>query len=98
MTLSGTVHREKKYCYIIGDFNVNCINDFSDVTLYSQQFINMLLSHYYLKLITIPTRITQSRATLLDIIYTTDPMSGQNGVLTSDFSDHFSIFTIRQNM
>ena len=31
-------------------------------------------------------------------MYTTDPMSGQNGVLTSDFSDHFSIFTIRQNM
>ena len=25
-------------------------------------------------------------------------MSGQNGVLTSDFTDHFSIFTIRQNM
>ena len=49
------VHREKKYCYIIGDFNVNCINDFSVVTLYSQQFINMFLSHYYLKLITIPT-------------------------------------------
>ena len=92
------IHREKKYCYIIGDFNVNCINDFSDVTLYSQQFINMFLSHYYLKLITIPTRVTQSSATLLDNIYTTDPMSGQNGVLTSDFSDHFSIFTIRQNM
>ena len=58
----------------------------------------MFLSHYYLKLITIPTRVTQSSATLLDNIYTTDPMSGQNGVLTSDFSDHFSIFTIRQNM
>ena len=58
----------------------------------------MFLSHYYLKLITIPTRVTQSSATLLDNIYTTDPMNGQNGVLTSDFSDHFSIFTIRQNM
>ena len=92
------VHREKKYCYIIGDFNVNCINDFSVVTLYSQQFINMFLSHYYLKLITIPTRVTQSSATLLDNNYTIDPMSGQNGVLTSDFSDHFSIITIRQNM
>ena len=43
------IHREKKYCYIIGDFNVNCISDFSDVTLYSQQFINMFLSHYYQK-------------------------------------------------
>ena len=92
------IHREKKYCYIMGHFNVNCINDFSDVTLYSQQFINMFLSHYYLKLITIPTRVRQSSATLLDNIYTTDPMSGQNGVLTSEFSDNFSTFTIRQNM
>ena len=88
------IHREKKYCYIMGDFNVNCINDFSGVTLYSQQFINMFLSQYHLKLITIPTRVTQSSATLLDNIYTTDPMSGQNGVLMSDFSDHFSIFTL----
>ena len=37
------IHREKTYCYIIGDFNVNCINDICDVTLYSQQFINMFL-------------------------------------------------------
>ena len=35
---------------------------------------------------------------MLDNIYTTDTMSGQNGVLTSDFSDHFLIFTIRHNM
>ena len=90
--------KKKKYCYLIGDFNVNCINDLSDVTLYSQQFINMFLSHSYLKLITIPTRVTQSNATLLDNIYTTNLMSGKNGVLTSDFSDHFSIYTIRQNM
>ena len=82
----------------MGDFNVSCINDFSGVTLYSQQFINMFLSHYYLKLITIPTRVTQISATLLSNIYTTDLMSGQNGVFTSDFSDHFSIFTIRRNM
>ena len=92
------VHKEKKYCYIICDFNVNCIKDFSNVTVHSQQFNNMFLLHYYLKLITIPTRVTQSSTTLLDNIYTTDPMSGKNGVLTSDFSDHDSIITIRQNM
>ena len=46
----------------------------------------MFLSHFYLILITIPTRVTQSSATLLDNIYTTDPMSGPKGVLTSDFS------------
>ena len=57
----------------MGDFNVNCIEEFSDSNIYSQQFINMLLSHYYLKLISIPTRITQNNASLLDNIYATDP-------------------------
>ena len=50
--LETTLHiiqREKKYSYIMGDFNVNCIEEFSDSNMYSQQFINMFLSHYYLK-------------------------------------------------
>ena len=85
----------------MGDFNVNCIEEFSDLNIYnynSQQFINMLLSHYYLKLIDILTRITQNNASLLDNIYATDPQIGNNGVLTSDISDHYSIFTIRQDV
>ena len=87
-----------KYYYIMGDFNVNCVEEFSDLNIYSQQFINMFLSHYYLKLINIPTRITQNNASLLDNIYATDPQIGNNGVLTSDISDHYSIFTIRQDV
>ena len=58
----------------------------------------MFLSHYYLKLINIPTRITQNNASLLDNIYATDPQIGNNGVLTSDISDHYSIFTIIQGV
>ena len=80
----------------MGDFNVNCIKDFCDLTIHSQQFVNMFLSHYYLKLINIPTRVTKTSENLLDNIYTNDPMSGTNGVLMSDFSDHYSIFSIGQ--
>ena len=68
-TTLDTIQREKKYSYIMDDFNVNCIEEFSDSNIYSQQFINMLLSHYYLKLINIPTRITQNNASLLDNIF-----------------------------
>ena len=50
------------------------------------------------QLINIPTRITQNNASLLDNIYATDPQVGNNGVLTSDISDHYSIFTIRQDV
>ena len=97
-TTLDIIQRETKYSYIMGDFNVNCIEEFSDSNMYSQQFINMFLSHYYLKLINIPTRITQNNASLLDNIYATDPQVGNNGVLTSDISDHYSIFTIRQDV
>ena len=58
----------------------------------------MLLSYYSLKLINISTRITQNNASLLDNMYATDPQIGNNGVLTSDISDHYSIFTIRQDV
>ena len=58
----------------------------------------MFLSYYYLKLINISTRITQNNASLLDNMYATDPQIGNNGVLTSDISDHYSIFTIRQDV
>ena len=72
----------------MGDFNINCIWKFSDLNIYSPHFINMFLSHYSLKLINIPTRITQNNASLLDNIYATDSQIGNNGVLTSDISDH----------
>ena len=42
--------------------------------------------------------MTQNNAFLLDNIYATDPQIGNNGVLTSDISDHYSISTIRQDV
>ena len=67
-TTLDIIQREKKYSYIMGDFNVNCRlyrGVFGFQYIYSQQFINMFLSNYYLKLINIPTRITQNDASLL---------------------------------
>ena len=59
-TTLDIIQREKKYSYIMSNFNVNCIEEFSDSKINSQQFINMFLSHNYLKLVTIPTRIKQN--------------------------------------
>ena len=44
-----------------------------------------------------PTRVTNTSATLLDNIYTNIPITTENcmsGILCSDFSDHFSIFSM----
>ena len=84
----------------MGDFNVNCIEEFPYSNIYIVSNLSICSYHIinFKKLVNIPTRITQNNASLLDNIYTTDPQIGNNGVLTSDISDHYSIFTIRQDV
>ena len=38
-TTLDIIQREKKYFYIMGNFNVNCIDEFLDSNVYSQHFI-----------------------------------------------------------
>ena len=77
----------------MGDFNVNTIFEFTGTTPLTQQFSNVFLSHYYKKLIKIPIRVAGNTQSLLDNLYTNDPLSDNNGVLMTDITDHYSIFT-----
>ena len=80
------------YC-IMGDFNVNTICEFTGTTPLTQQFSNVSLSHYYNKLINIPTRVAGNTQSLWYNLYTNDPLSDNSGVLITDITDHYSIFT-----
>ena len=71
----------------MGDFNVNTICEFT------QQFFNVFLSHHYKKLINIPNRVAGNTQSLLGNLYTDDPLSDNSGVLMTDITDHYSIFT-----
>ena len=77
----------------MGEFNVNTICEFTGTTPLTQQFFNVFLSHYYKKLINIPTRVAGNSQSLLDNLYTNDPLSDKSGVLMTDITDHYSIFT-----
>ena len=67
-TLLENTETENKVCYLMGDYNIDLLNieshgptsDYND-TMYSNGFI---------PLITRPTRITNSSATLIDNIFT----------------------------
>ena len=72
-----------KYCYIMGDFNINLLNVDSHIP--TAEF-----SHYCMPLINKPTRGTSGSATLIDIIYT-------NNIMFTDITDHFPIFYINMN-
>lgn len=90
------INRENKLCYLMGDFNIDALkigqNDVSD------SFVNQLLSSSFHPLITRPTRITQSSATLIDNILTNKfEHNNVNGVLFTDLSDHLPVFTIEKN-
>ena len=59
---------ENKLSYIMGDFNINILNSHSHQP--TNEFINLMTSNSLYPLISKPTRITSSTATLIDNIFT----------------------------
>ena len=61
------------------------------------EFSNLLLSYFFYPLINKPTRVINESSSLLDNAYTNIAQCGDicsSGILTTDFSDHYSIFSI----
>lgn len=80
--------------YIVGDVNVNLL----DLNSQTYSFKNLLYSHYFVPLITSPTRITATTSSLLDNIFTNNLEHLNQGIIVSDFSDHYPIFSIASNI
>ena len=80
----------------MGNFNINTMYEMSCTLAQEQEFINLFSTLHYHKLINLPTRIAQQSSSLLDNIYTTLPYhNSSKGVLISDHSDHYIVFTIQ---
>ena len=58
--------KENKICYLMGDFNIDLLT--SESCDFARRFLEQLLTSSYIRLILIPTRITQHTATLIDNI------------------------------
>ena len=90
------IQNENKYVYIFGDFNVNTMpNIKGNVNI--QDFKNIFSSNYCLPLITNPSRVTYTCASLIDNIYSNVPINTSNcdsGVLEVSISDHYAIFAL----
>ena len=95
------IMQEKKYAYLMGDYNINTLTETKN-PIHIQEFINMMSAHYFHKLINLPSRQRKNSSTLLDNIYTNIPdcyntcSSGVMKFLSQ--SDHYPIFTIRNNI
>ena len=72
---------------LCGDFNVNFLN-FNQHNQ-TNEMLNLFVSHSFLPLLTLPTRITHNTANLLDMIFTNKKQNFyESGLLMSPISDH----------
>ena len=76
---------------IMGDMNIDLLRFGSHTK--TADYLDNLFSHGFLPLITKPTRLSNSSATLIDHIYTNDIYNkGHSGIITTDVADHFGMF------
>lgn len=94
----NTICKEKKRCYLMGDFNLDLLKYESRPQV--NTFINLLYSNNFYPCIDRPTRIKPNKSnglsvSLIDNIFTNDVTKTiKSGVIVTDLSDHFPVFTI----
>ena len=77
--------------YLCGDFNVNISPESSNPS--ANDFLNIILGNSAFPTITIPTRATENSKAVIDNIVTNDSNIILPGIIQTDISDHFVIFS-----
>ena len=90
-----TVEKLKtKTCYILGDMNYNLIN--IDQHVHTKSYYDLLTAASFKTLITKPTRITETNATLIDHMWTNDLRNtsvNKSHIILTDITDHLPCVT-----
>ena len=79
LNILQTLKAENKKNYIMGDFDINLLN--YDHNAETRYYVDTMYSNAFLPLITKPTRITPTSATLIANIYSNN-ISGEKFLLT----------------
>ena len=91
--LIDKVSRDNKKSYIMGDFNLDLLNQ--SFHQFTNEFLDIMYANMFFPAITLPTRITSHSATLIDNIFSNDiDQYVFSGLILSDISDHLPIFVI----
>ncbi|XP_033101098.1 uncharacterized protein LOC117104384, partial [Anneissia japonica] len=91
--LLDVINNENKKTYIAGDFNIDLLK--YSTHKQSSEFLGNMFNYNLYPLIHRPTRITTKTATLIDNIFTNNMQTKISpGILYSDISDHFPIYSI----
>ena len=98
-TLLKKLTLENKSSIITGHFNLNLIKYMQNTGV--NKFLEKILSNNFIPQITLPTRITEKIATLIDDIFTNSYTHNCNcvsGNITSYISDYLPQFLIIENL
>jgi len=78
---------------LMGDFNINLLDINTNQDF--QTFLDICFSHSLCPKITLPSRVANRSATLIDNIFVKSkhPLHGNSFILCTDISDHFPIFS-----
>ena len=68
--LLDKLQKENKSCYILGDMNTDILIQVTHIK--TGQFVDIMFSNSFLPVITRPTRVTATSATLIDHIFNND--------------------------
>jgi hypothetical protein len=90
----ATIQSEHKACIHVGDYNLNLLKAGTHPP--TNEFTDINFEHSFFPLITKPTRITSTSATLIDNIFSnkSDTTDCNSGILLWAISDHYPIFFI----
>ena len=87
---SCKLNYSKYRLYIMGDLNINILK--YPACSYVQNFVHAMLSYELCPMIRRPTRVSGSSATILDHIWTSDPLVECSGIIKNHITDHYSVF------
>ena len=86
-----TLQVNRNAIYLCGDFNIDLLK--INTKIHYNTFYNNLIAAGYLPRISLPTRVTNYSATLLDNIFSTEFGNNDSGVIVNNISDHQMIYT-----
>ena len=90
--LLSKISKERKRCYIMGDFNIDLLK--YEKHFSTNNYLDNIFSHCFLPLINRPTRITAHSASLIDSILTNNlPINTKSGILFTDIYPFISRFS-----
>ena len=91
--LVSIVSKENKTVFLLGGWNMNLMSHLHHQA--TSDFLELLFSRMFFSMITRPTRITSHTASLIDNIFTNEPLNKCiSGLFLNDISDHLPIFAI----